>query len=84
MKLPFKPRFLNNQTGQILVEYLLLMVIAIACATILTKSLVGRGSEGSKSGQGMIIKQWDRILHVIGNDIPDCAKQTSFGTPNCP
>ncbi len=82
MKLRSKHRFLNNQAGQILVEYLLLMVIAVACATLLVKGLVGRGAEGS--GRGIIVQQWDRILHIIGNDLPDCSKQTNFGTPNCP
>ncbi len=80
-----KPHFkslLKNQAGQILVEYLLLMVIAIACATLMIKALVGRGETGSN--RGMITKQWDRILHVIGHDLPDCAKQTDFTNPNCP
>lgn len=70
-----------NSSGQILVEYLLLMVIAVACATLLIKALVGRGDD---SNRGMVIKQWDRIIHVIGNDLPDCEKQTDFGTANCP
>ena len=58
----------KNNKGQILVEYLLLMVIAVGCATLLTKSLIGRGD----SNQGMIIKAWDGILKNIANDIPDC------------
>ncbi len=75
-------RTLNNQAGQILVEYLLLMVIAVGCATLLIKGLVGRGDVGAS--RGIIVQQWDRILHIIGNDIPDCANQTNFNTPNCP
>ncbi len=75
-----RKRFVN-QRGQILVEYLLLMVIAVACATLLTKGLVGRGDD---SNRGIVIKQWDRIIHIIGNDLPDCAKQTSFTNANCP
>lgn len=62
-----------NRKGQILVEYLLLMVIAVGCATILIKGLINRGDS-----PGIIIKQWDRIISTIGNDIPDCAKQTNF------
>jgi len=69
-----------NNKGQILVEYLLLMVIAVACATLLTKSLIGRGD----SSTGMIIKAWNGILKNISNDLPDCENQTDFSTPNCP
>jgi hypothetical protein len=70
---------LKNKSGQILVEYLLLMVIAIACATLLTKKLISRGDD-----QGIVIKQWNNIIKIIGNDIPDCAKQVDFKNPNCP
>jgi|GEM_PF-1876980 len=70
----------KNNRGQILVEYLLLMVIAVACATLLTKSLIGRGD----SNQGMIIKAWNGILKNISNDLPDCENQTDLTTPNCP
>lgn len=58
----------KNKSGQVLIEYLLLMVIAIGCVTLLTKQLVDRNS----SSPGMIIKAWDGILKNIGRDIPDC------------
>lgn len=66
--------------GQILVEYLLLMVIAVGIATLLTKSLIGRGD----SNQGMVIKAWNGILKNISNDLPDCENQTDLSKPNCP
>ncbi len=72
---------LRSNKGQILVEYILLMVIAVSCATLLTKKLVGRGDDSSR---GIVIKQWDRIINAIGNDLPDCTKQTSYNSPNCP
>lgn len=72
-------RQLRNNKGQILVEYLLLMVIAVGCATILTKALISRGAN-----EGHIIKMWNKAIVIIGNDIPDCAKQTDFSKPNCP
>ena len=77
---------LKNQNGQILVEYLLLMVIAIACAAALTNKLIGRnGTEASNySEAGIIIKQWHKIISIIGNDIPDCATQTNFSSAKCP
>lgn len=69
-----------NKRGQILVEYLLLMVIAVACATIMIKGLVGR----SDAKPGVVIKQWDKVIHIIGNDLPDCSKQKDFNSANCP
>lgn len=86
MKFPYKSLYnffskpLHNETGQILVEYLLLMVIAIGCATLLTKKLVGRGD----SDTGVIIKVWDGLLKNISNDMPDCENQTNLSTANCP
>lgn len=71
--------FLKNNKGQILVEYLLLMVIAVVCATLLIKGLVGR----SDSNQGIIIKQWNRVLITLGKDLPTCEKQTDYSTPKC-
>ena len=78
MKLRFSP--IRNRRGQVLVEYLLLLVIAVGIVTILTRQLVSR----SEDNPGMIIKAWDGILKSISNDIPDCSKQTDFSQPNCP
>lgn len=71
---------IKNQKGQILVEYLLLMVIAVACATLLVKNLISRDDQNA----GIFIKQWDKIIHIIGNDLPDCANQTNFSNAKCP
>ncbi|MCM2354894.1 MAG: hypothetical protein NDI63_14835 [Pseudobdellovibrio sp.] len=71
-----------NKRGQVVVEYLLIMVLMVAIAAGLTKKLVGRGEDDSS--QGMIIQSWSRMIKVIGNDLPDCATQQNFNTPNCP
>ena len=68
-----KDQLLKNNHGQVLVEYLLLMVIAVGLATLMTKQLVSR----SNTKPGIIINAWNKILVNIGKDIPDCAK------PNC-
>lgn len=78
----FNRRILKSQSGQILVEYILLLLIAVSCATILTKALVGR--RGSEEEAGAIIKSWNNIIKAIGNDLPDCPKQTDFSSANCP
>lgn len=79
MKSAYKILVKNNK-GQILVEYLLLMVIAIGCVTLLTKSLVNR----SDAKSGMLIKAWNGVLKSISNDLPDCEKQSDYTFPNCP
>lgn len=78
-KMQTKPRFSLTEKGQVLIEYLLLMVIVISFAAILIKGLVSR--ETGK--QGAVIRAWDNIIRIIGNDLPDC-RQSSFASPNCP
>ena len=73
---------IRNQSGQILVEYILLLLIAVSCAVILTTQLVGRRSDVDSSGA--IIKTWHKIITAIGNDLPDCPNQTDFTSANCP
>lgn len=62
-----KPNKFKKNGGQVLVEYLLLMAIAIGLAATMTKNLVGRGSKS-----GMIVNAWNKILINIGKDVPDC------------
>lgn len=78
-KMQTKSRFSLSEKGQVLIEYMLLMVIVISCATILMKGLVSRET----GRQGAVIRVWDNIIRIIGNDLPDC-RQNNFGTPNCP
>lgn len=72
---------LKSNSGQIIIEYILLMALVVSLAAALTKGLVGRADSGS--GQGAIIKTWNKIIKVIGNDLPDCPNQTDFTKPNC-
>ncbi len=73
---------IRNNSGQILVEYILLLLIAVSSAMILTTALVGRRSNVDDSG--IIIKSWHNIIKAIGNDLPDCPNQRDFSAPNCP
>jgi hypothetical protein len=57
------------------------MVIAVSCATLLINGLVGRGDGDQR---GVVIKAWDKMIKVIGNDLPDCSNQTNFKSPTCP
>jgi len=49
------------------VEYVLLLVIAVALATLITRELVKRDPENP----GILVKKWDDILKTIGEDLPD-------------
>lgn len=73
---------ISNNRGQILVEYMLLLLIAVAAATILTSQLVGKRT--SEEDSGILIKSWNKIIRSIGNDLPDCPKQQNYNNPNCP
>lgn len=70
----------SNNKGQILIEYILLLLISVSLATILVKQLVGRGD----TEQGIIISSWSKIIKSLGNDLPDCPNQKDFSKPNCP
>ena len=53
-----------GQSGQIIVEYLLLLLVAVAVAALLVNGLVSRNPDSP----GIIIKKWQQILQVIGSD----------------
>jgi uncharacterized protein (UPF0333 family) len=61
---------LKSKKGQVLVEYLLLMVIAVGISAFLTKKLIQR----DPAQPGLITGAWNKILINIGKDVPDCKK----------
>lgn len=58
---------IRQNSGQIIVEYILLMFIAVTIATLLTSQLVGR----SDGNNGVIISKWVELLDMIGQDVGD-------------
>jgi hypothetical protein len=58
---------LKKNSGQVVVEYVLLLVIAVSLAALITKELVKRDPETP----GILVEKWDAILHAIGDDLPD-------------
>ncbi|HPI41477.1 MAG TPA: hypothetical protein PLJ21_11775 [Pseudobdellovibrionaceae bacterium] len=58
---------MKNNRGQIVVEYLLLLVVGVALAALLIKQLASRDPENP----GMIVQKWNSILQTIGDDIID-------------
>ncbi|MNJ96644.1 hypothetical protein D3C87_143730 [compost metagenome] len=60
---------LKNSKGQIVVEYVLLLVIAVSIAALLVNQLASRGDE-----PGVIVAKWYSILKTVGDDNPDAHK----------
>jgi hypothetical protein len=56
---------LRNDSGQIVLEYILLLVISVSVATYLTKKLVGKDPEDA----GIVTSAWAQINSAIGADI---------------
>ena len=50
--------------GQIVIEYVLLMIVAVLLAAMLVSQVVSRNTESP----GFLIKKWDQIVRTIGSD----------------
>lgn len=59
----------SNQSGQVLVEYVLLLIVAVSLATIIISGLVKRDSD-DPDNSGAIIKRWQAIKEGIAKDTP--------------
>ena len=60
-----------NPKGQILVEYVLLLIIAVTVAALIVNTIVSRDPEEP----GFLIRKWNQILEFIGDDLPDDIKR---------
>lgn len=56
-----------GQGGQIIVEYVLLLAIAVMIAVAITKTLIGR----DPGSEGFVIKLWQTLIDQIGEDQAD-------------
>lgn len=56
---------LKSQKGQVVVEYVLLLIVLVSVASILVKGLVGRTGE-----PGVVIQTWSGLLTTIAQDTP--------------
>ncbi|MBX3022176.1 MAG: hypothetical protein KF799_10925 [Bdellovibrionales bacterium] len=61
---------LRGQRGQIVVEYVLLLVIGVSVAALITSSMVSR----SENNPGFLVKKWFEIIKLIGEDTADDLK----------
>ena len=56
---------LRKDSGQIVLEYILLLTISVGIAIYLTKALVGKDPEDA----GIVTSTWSQINSAIGADI---------------
>ncbi len=58
--------YYQNQKGQIVVEYVLLLTISVTIAVIIITGLVKRDPDNP----GSLIRKWVEIQQAIGKDLP--------------
>lgn len=58
---------LKNKQGQVIVEYVLLLMIAVSIAALVVKQLGSR----SPDEPGLIVLKWQQVLQAVAKDIPD-------------
>lgn len=64
------PTVTSNAKGQILVEYILLMVVVISVALLISSVMVSRNADRP----GFLIAKWYSLIQFIGNDYADDLK----------
>jgi hypothetical protein len=65
----------QRQRGQIVVEYVLLLVIGVSLAMIITGTMVSRNPENP----GFVVRKWLAIIKTIGEDPADDVKSQEGG-----
>ena len=58
---------LGSQSGQIVVEYVLLLVIAVSMSALIVRQLGSRDEQNP----GVLVQKWHNIQIEIGKDLPD-------------
>ena len=64
----------SYKRGQVVVEYALLLLVSVAMFFAISQPLVSR----EKGDEGFIIKKWQNILQVIGDDCPSPIRGCGF------
>lgn len=60
----FKKR--SKQRGQVVIEYVLLLVISVTIAAFVIRRIGSRGDE-----PGLLIVGWQKVLESIAKDVPN-------------
>ncbi|HVK62345.1 MAG TPA: hypothetical protein VM432_12380 [Bdellovibrionales bacterium] len=57
----------QNESGQIVVEYVLLLLVAVSIAAVITRSMISSDPDSP----GFVISAWTALLNEIGADRAD-------------
>lgn len=58
---------IRSNSGQVIIEYILLLVMTAGLAALIVKQLASRNEDDA----GVLVKKWQQIQIEIGNDVPD-------------
>ncbi len=62
----------KKNSGQIAVEYVLLMVVIVSIAFLIMKALLGTmNSSTATRPQGIIPRVWGNVVQMVGQDLHD-------------
>lgn len=70
MRRSSKNLILRREHGQIVVEYVLLLVVGVSIAALITTTMVSRSPESP----GFLVRKWLEIIQFIGEDTSDDLK----------
>ncbi len=59
---------MRSQSGQIVVEYVLLLAISVSIAIVVISQLINRDSN-DPGNSGAVIQKWTEIQKTIGEDV---------------
>lgn len=62
-----KKIFRKHSRGQVIVEYVLLLVISVSIAALVVRQLGSRNPDEP----GLIIVKWQQVLKAVAADVPD-------------
>ena len=57
----------HQEKGQVVIEYVLLLVVAVTVAAIIVKTMTSR----EPANPGIAIRSWTNITNTIGKDAAD-------------
>lgn len=55
----------KHDSGQVIVEYILLMIVVVGIAAVILRGVVHR----DKNEPGFLIKAWNELVQTIGEDM---------------
>ncbi len=65
---------LKRQSGQVVIEYVLILVVLVTIGTFIVSRMIGRDPQEP----GFVIASWNSIAGVIANDNPDSNNNPKF------